>query len=155
MDYLPKPLDLPAVEAAFSGARGAGKADSRTGCRRLLKEEMVDLGRAGPRAGQGRGADRGDPGGAWSRGGSQRFLVYRAFAPGSPTGGFAGGEPGRTDEEVESVRQAGLLHDIGMISVPEGLMAKQGTLTPAEFEMIKRHIWSGPRSLRRFPSWQG
>jgi putative nucleotidyltransferase with HDIG domain len=58
---------------------------------------------------------------------------------------------GRTDEEVEQVRQAGLLHDIGMIAVPEGLLSRQGTLTPAEFEEMKRHTLVGSQILAPLP----
>ena len=49
---------------------------------------------------------------------------------------------------MESVRRAGLLHDIGMIVVPEGLMGKEGPLTPEEFELIKRHVIVGVRDPR-------
>jgi putative two-component system response regulator len=60
-------------------------------------------------------------------------------------------ESGRTDEEVEQVRQAGRLHDIGMICVPEGLQSKEGALTPAEFELIKRHPIVGAQILAPLP----
>jgi putative nucleotidyltransferase with HDIG domain len=60
-------------------------------------------------------------------------------------------ELGRTDEEVETVRRAGLLHDIGMICVPEEVMSKEGTLTPDEFEQIKRHVVVGSQILAPLP----
>jgi HD-GYP domain-containing protein (c-di-GMP phosphodiesterase class II) len=49
------------------------------------------------------------------------------------------------------VRRAGLLHDIGMIVVPEGVMAKQGPLSPKEFEQIKRHVIVGSEILAPLP----
>jgi putative two-component system response regulator len=60
-------------------------------------------------------------------------------------------EIGRNDEEVEQVRQAGLIHDIGMIAVPEGLLSKEGPLTPAEFEAVKRHTVVGTQVLTPLP----
>jgi HD-GYP domain-containing protein (c-di-GMP phosphodiesterase class II) len=60
-------------------------------------------------------------------------------------------ESGRSDEEVEQVRQAGRLHDIGMICVPVGLQSKEGSLTPAEFELIKRHPLVGAQILAPLP----
>jgi HD-GYP domain-containing protein (c-di-GMP phosphodiesterase class II) len=60
-------------------------------------------------------------------------------------------ESGRTDEEVEQVRQAGRLHDIGMICVPAGLQSKEGSLTPAEFEHVKRHTVVGAQILAPLP----
>ncbi|MFL5402471.1 MAG: HD-GYP domain-containing protein, partial [Gemmatimonadales bacterium] len=60
-------------------------------------------------------------------------------------------ETGRGDEEVEQVRGAGRLHDIGMICVPEGLQSKEGPLTPAEFEQIKRHVVVGSTILKPLP----
>jgi HD-GYP domain-containing protein (c-di-GMP phosphodiesterase class II) len=60
-------------------------------------------------------------------------------------------EMGRNDEEIEQVRHAGLLHDIGMIAVPEGLISKEGPLTPSEFEAIKRHTIVGSEILSPLP----
>jgi HD-GYP domain-containing protein (c-di-GMP phosphodiesterase class II) len=41
--------------------------------------------------------------------------------------------------ECERLYTAGLLHDIGKIGVPDGILQKQGPLTDSEFEEIKRH----------------
>ena len=58
---------------------------------------------------------------------------------------------GRSDEEVEQVRQGGLLHDIGMIAVPESLLSKTSPLTPPEFEEMKRHTVVGFEILAPLP----
>ena len=58
---------------------------------------------------------------------------------------------GRSDEEVENVRKAGLLHDIGMISVPEELLAKEGSLTAASSMQVKRHAIVGSDILATLP----
>jgi putative nucleotidyltransferase with HDIG domain len=60
-------------------------------------------------------------------------------------------ELGRTDEEVEHVRIGGRLHDIGMICVPVGLQSKEGSLSAAEFEQIKRHTVVGAQILQPLP----
>jgi len=41
--------------------------------------------------------------------------------------------------EIEYLRIAGLLHDIGKIGVPEAVLIKPGRLTPAEFDEMKLH----------------
>jgi putative nucleotidyltransferase with HDIG domain len=45
--------------------------------------------------------------------------------------------------EVEAVRTAGLLHDIGMISTPEAILHKPSQLTSEEFSHIKNHVEVG------------
>jgi putative nucleotidyltransferase with HDIG domain len=41
--------------------------------------------------------------------------------------------------EVEKLRYAGLLHDVGKIGVPEAVLTKPGKLTDEEFGKIKQH----------------
>jgi putative two-component system response regulator len=57
-------------------------------------------------------------------------------------------EMSRTDGEIESVRVAGRLHDIGMICLADGILSKEGPLTGEEFEQIKRTSSWGRRSCR-------
>jgi len=54
---------------------------------------------------------------------------------------------GLSDEEVEQVRVAGRLHDIGKIGTREAVMEKQGPLTPEEYEHIKQHVIIGYQIL--------
>jgi putative nucleotidyltransferase with HDIG domain len=42
-------------------------------------------------------------------------------------------------EEIETIRFAGLLHDIGKIGIPEVILQKKGSLTDDEFSMISSH----------------
>lgn len=44
-----------------------------------------------------------------------------------------------TENEIEGIRIAGLLHDIGKISVPAEILSKPGSLSESEFAIIKLH----------------
>jgi PAS domain S-box-containing protein/putative nucleotidyltransferase with HDIG domain len=57
-------------------------------------------------------------------------------------------EMGFTPEQVEVVQVAGLLHDIGKLSLPQELLNKPGKLTDAEFQLIKTHSQTGCDMLK-------
>jgi HD-GYP domain-containing protein (c-di-GMP phosphodiesterase class II) len=52
---------------------------------------------------------------------------------------------GRT--EMETLRWASILHDVGKIGMPESILQKPGRLTPEEFEIIKQHPERGYKLL--------
>ena len=54
---------------------------------------------------------------------------------------------GLTEEEVQGVRTAALLHDIGNMAVPEHILSKPDSLTPEEFERVKIHPRVGAEIL--------
>jgi response regulator RpfG family c-di-GMP phosphodiesterase len=58
---------------------------------------------------------------------------------------------GRTDQEVEQVRMAGTLHDLGMIAVSAQVTGKAGPLTAEEFDDVKRHPAIGAQLLAPYP----
>lgn len=58
---------------------------------------------------------------------------------------------GRSDQEVEQVRLAGRLHDLGMIAISAQVICKAGPLTPEEFADIKRHPVIGAQLLAPYP----
>ncbi len=52
-----------------------------------------------------------------------------------------------SEEEVELIRTAGRLHDIGKIGIREEILNKQGPLTDEEFEHVKNHTVTGSQIL--------
>jgi len=53
------------------------------------------------------------------------------------------------EEQIEALRAAALLHDIGKLAVPEQIINKPGKLTPEEFEKMKVHPLVGAEILDR------
>ncbi|MBI3471150.1 MAG: HD-GYP domain-containing protein, partial [Candidatus Solibacter usitatus] len=60
-----------------------------------------------------------------------------------------GRELGLAEDELEALRAAALLHDIGKLAVPEHIISKPGKLTPEEFEKMKIHPLVGAEILDR------
>jgi diguanylate cyclase (GGDEF)-like protein len=51
-----------------------------------------------------------------------------------------GDELGLSEASQRVLRVAGLLHDVGKIGVPDGLLRKPGGLSVSEYDVIKRHV---------------
>ncbi|MFZ1130944.1 MAG: HD domain-containing phosphohydrolase [Terriglobales bacterium] len=58
-------------------------------------------------------------------------------------------ELGFPEDEIEALRAAALLHDIGKLAIPEHIINKPGRLTPEEFEKMKIHSLVGAEILQR------
>lgn len=58
-------------------------------------------------------------------------------------------ELGFSEAEIEALRAAALLHDIGKLAIPEHIINKPGRLTPEEFEKMKIHPLVGAEILDR------
>jgi putative nucleotidyltransferase with HDIG domain len=52
-------------------------------------------------------------------------------------------EMGLSDEALEGIRTAGILHDIGKIPLPEGMLNKPEKLSAVEFQQVKTHSQTG------------
>ena len=63
---------------------------------------------------------------------------------------------GLPEAEVELIRRAAPLHDVGKIAIPDSILLKPGRLTPEEFEQMKTHTTLGAKMLSggRFPLLQ-
>lgn len=60
-----------------------------------------------------------------------------------------GKELGLDESQLEALRAASLLHDIGKLAVPEHIISKPGKLTREEFEKMKIHPIVGSEILER------
>jgi PAS domain S-box-containing protein len=54
---------------------------------------------------------------------------------------------GLPPEEVELIRRAAPLHDVGKIGIPDAILLKPGRPTPEEYEVMKEHTRLGARLL--------
>jgi response regulator RpfG family c-di-GMP phosphodiesterase len=50
-------------------------------------------------------------------------------------------------EYVEMIEQAAQLHDVGKIGIPDAILLKPDKLTPAEFDVMKKHCELGLKVL--------
>ena len=58
---------------------------------------------------------------------------------------------GLSDNEVQGVKTAALLHDIGKLAVPEHILSKPGPLTQEEFQKIRIHPQVGAEIIAGVP----
>lgn len=149
MDYLVKPVDLADLERAIARALARRREQmEQEQTQAWLKHEIV---RRGAELRRERGnlerisvatlealvnaleaKDR------YLRGHSARIADMSALVA---------AELGLTDEQVEMVRTAGRLHDIGKIGIREAVLNKKGPLTEEEFEHVKTHVTIGAQIL--------
>jgi diguanylate cyclase (GGDEF)-like protein/putative nucleotidyltransferase with HDIG domain len=59
---------------------------------------------------------------------------------------------GFNDEQIETVKNAGLLHDIGKVGVPESVLSKPGFLTPDEYEIMQGHVVQSINIIKHIPN---
>jgi PAS domain S-box-containing protein/putative nucleotidyltransferase with HDIG domain len=57
-------------------------------------------------------------------------------------------EMGLAQEKIEGIRMAGIIHDIGKLSIPAEILSKPTKLTEIEFALIKEHARSGYEMLK-------
>jgi putative nucleotidyltransferase with HDIG domain len=80
--------------------------------------------------------DEKDP---YTRGHSGRVAKYSMLI---------GQELGLPAPELDKLRIAALLHDVGKIGVEDRVLKKPGSLTPEEFELMKQHTIKGANIMR-------
>jgi diguanylate cyclase (GGDEF)-like protein len=59
---------------------------------------------------------------------------------------------GLPQEEIEDVRQAAELHDVGKVAVPDAILFKPGSLNDREWDFIRRHTVIGERIAGAAPA---
>jgi len=62
---------------------------------------------------------------------------------------------GLDGHEVERVRSAALLHDIGKVAIPDDVLHKAGALDDGEWDIMREHPAIGERILRAIPGLGG
>ncbi|MBD1318012.1 HD domain-containing phosphohydrolase [Gordonia hankookensis] len=65
----------------------------------------------------------------------------------------AAGQLGMSPVEIDGVRRAGYLHDVGRIGVSSQIWSKPGDLTGAEWERVRMHPYLTDRVLMRIPGF--
>jgi putative nucleotidyltransferase with HDIG domain len=80
--------------------------------------------------------DEKDP---YTRGHSGRVAKYSMLI---------GRELGLSPEDLDKLRVAALLHDVGKIGVEDRVLKKPGALTPEEFDLMKQHTVKGANIMR-------
>ncbi len=60
-----------------------------------------------------------------------------------------------SEDEVQNIYYAGLLHDAGQISVPDAVLNKPGKLTDEERRQIQDHTVAGGKMLKQLSSLRG
>src|SRR5215510_9323204 len=58
---------------------------------------------------------------------------------------------GMSESDVQAVKTAALLHDIGKLAVPDHILAKPGPLTPEEFQKVQAHPQVGASIIETIP----
>src|SRR2546421_7433546 len=74
----------------------------------------------------------------YTQGHSQKVSAYAALVAEAM---------GMKDAEVAEIRLGGVLHDIGKVGIPEGILNKNGPLNPEEWETMKSHVKFGAKIL--------
>jgi diguanylate cyclase (GGDEF)-like protein len=59
---------------------------------------------------------------------------------------------GLSREQVDEVKRAAALHDIGKLAIPESILMKPGPLSVAEWDFVRQHTLIGDRILSAAPS---
>ncbi|MEA3554618.1 MAG: HD-GYP domain-containing protein [Campylobacterota bacterium] len=58
------------------------------------------------------------------------------------------------DITCENIYQAGILHDIGKISIPDTILLKPGSLDDIEYKLIREHVALGVDILNKVPMFE-
>jgi len=61
---------------------------------------------------------------------------------------------GYSEEEVKTIRIAGLLHDLGKLAIPNEILEKPGKLTEHEVAIIKQHTYYTYRILEKIDGFE-
>lgn len=57
-----------------------------------------------------------------------------------------------SETDIETVQNAGLLHDIGKVGIPESVLSKPGVLTEEEMDIMKSHVIQSINIIKHIPN---
>lgn len=63
-------------------------------------------------------------------------------------------EMGYEKKELEKIYQAGMLHDIGKMNIPDTVLLKPGKLNNIEYKLIQNHAENGYKFLKQIPMYK-
>ncbi|MDH4111720.1 MAG: HD domain-containing protein [Actinomycetota bacterium] len=63
----------------------------------------------------------------------------------------AGGRLGLPEQDVDVLRRAGLLHDLGRVAIPDGIWERPGPLSTGDWEQVRLHAYHSERILSCAP----
>ena len=61
---------------------------------------------------------------------------------------------GLTTEDIDNIALASIMHDVGKIAIPDGILTKPGKLTPEEYDIMKTHTTQGVVLLKKITQLQ-
>jgi len=61
---------------------------------------------------------------------------------------------GFDEKTCENIYQAGILHDIGKIAIPDSVLLKPNSLDDVEYELIQKHVKIGVEMLNKVPMFK-
>jgi len=141
-DFLTKPFSIPEVAARIHNLLEARILYQQVLNHSATLEETVAKRTAALRSAQfevverlARVAERRDP-----ETGAHIIRMSRACALVAAAGGWP-------EEEVELLRYASALHDVGKVGVPDAILLKPGPLSPEEWVVMRRHTTIGAELL--------
>ena len=103
-----------------------------------LQQTLIDAYKSTIRA-LAAATDAKDP---YTCGHSQRVMEYALLA---------GTALSFSDEELEVLEYAGILHDIGKIAISDSILNKPGSLTPEEWGIVREHPQIGADIIKEIP----
>lgn len=59
-----------------------------------------------------------------------------------------------SEKEIDEIYEAGVLHDIGKIAIPDSVLLKPGKLSDLEYSLIKKHVNIGYKILVKSPMFE-
>ena len=135
-------FDQPVVLHSHDEFEGLGRAFNNLSDQLRAQFAELEAFNFGTLAALGRAIDAKSP---WTAGHSERVTTLAvAIAK----------EMGLSEDEITDLSRGGLIHDIGKLATPPGILDKPGQLTPEEIEVLREHPRKGVHILEPIPAFR-